>query len=181
MQTALYQKCYKTYSPEILPHVMTYEDQFPETTSGNNLLRCHKKTSKFFVTPPKVLVVEDNLMLQTVFTEMLHNIGCKVDIADDGYEAITMSSKKNYDLIFMDISLPKLDGLAATKIIRSKETDKKRNIIIAISACGDLLEKGCLEGGMDDVYVKPVLLDGFIRILTHWLPHLLLPNDARGH
>ncbi|MFU8797316.1 MAG: response regulator [Gammaproteobacteria bacterium] len=181
MQTAFYKKCYTTYSPAILPHVTTYEDGFPETTAGNNMLSHSKNMSEFFVRSPKILVVEDNLMLQTVFTDMLHSLGCKIDIADDGYEAISMSSKKSYDLIFMDIGLPKLDGLATTKIIRSRETDRKRNIIVAISAYGDLLEKGCLEAGMDDVCVKPVLLDGFLRLLTHWLPHLLLPNDARGH
>jgi CheY-like chemotaxis protein len=175
MKSFQYEKNYTTYFPAILPRVITYEDQFPEIHEDNNIFSDNQKISPIFATPPSILLVEDNLMLQDVFTEMLHHIGCKVDIADNGYEAIAMSNKKSYDLIFMDIALPKLDGVAATKIIRSKESDKKRNIIVGISAYGDLLEKGCLKSGMDDVYVKPVLLDGLIRILTYWLPHLLLP------
>ena len=167
MKTASSQSYYSNDSHLALQNITTYEDQFSETTSGNNI----------FTTPPKILFVEDNLMLQNIFTEMLNLLGCKVYIAEDGYEAVSMANKKAYDLIFMDIGLPKLNGIEATKSIRSQEPSQHRNIIVALTAYGNSVAKKCEAAGINDFYTKPVLIDDLTRILRYWLPHLLSPNN----
>jgi CheY-like chemotaxis protein len=167
----------KLYQANVFPKLFTFEDQFPEIDAGREIISHKGKKPALFIRAPKILLVEDNLMLQTVFDEMLSFLGCKIDIADDGYEAVAMANQKTYDVIFMDIGLPRLNGIGATKIIRSQEPSQYHNIIVALTAYGDAVAKECEEAGVNDFYTKPVLLDDLTRILKHWLPHLLVPNN----
>jgi CheY-like chemotaxis protein len=178
MKHVNHQEKQKFYHSNVFPKLVTYENQFPEIDSGDETTHHKGKKLKLFISPPKILLVEDNLMLQTVFEDMLSFLGCKIDIAEDGYEAVAMANKKIYDVIFMDIGLPRLDGIGATKAIRSQELRQHRNIIVALTAYGDAVAKECEEAGVNDFYTKPVLLDDLTRILKHWLPHLLIPNNT---
>jgi len=109
---------------------------------------------------PKILLVDDNKVNQRLAILIFHQIGFQCDVASDGKEAFEMVQQKRYDLIFMDLQMPVMDGLESTKLIRAFEADSKtlhRTIIIALS--GSELQENkeeCLKVGMDDFIEKPI-------------------------
>ncbi len=125
-----------------------------------------------------ILMAEDNLINQQVALGMLTKLGLKVDAVNNGEEVIKAIECKAYDLILMDIQMPVMDGLEATRRIREKESNKKKgdgkkshSIIIAMTAYamqGD--REKCLASGMDDYISKPVTPQSFIKILEKWIP-----------
>ncbi len=115
--------------------------------------------------PLNILVVEDNLTNQKVARQILKRLGYETDIVNNGREALVEVRKKEYDLIFMDIHMPELDGLAATREIR-KITCAIPPLIIALTA--DVLKgerERCLEAGMDDYLTKPVKIEGIKTVI----------------
>jgi two-component system sensor histidine kinase/response regulator len=115
----------------------------------------------------KVLLVEDYFINQEVTVDMLEMLDCQADVAEDGHTAVKMATENKYDLIIMDLQIPGIDGLEATKQIRAVEKGVNPAIIIALTASamqGDM-EK-CLSSGMDDYMSKPMefnTLEGKIR------------------
>ena len=108
----------------------------------------------------KILVVEDNKANQFVMSKILQNIGCDFVIAENGQKAIDVLKVHTFDLVFMDCQMPVLDGLEATKIIRSSNEPYSTIPIIALTANaveGD--EKTCLDAGMNDYLAKPVRIE----------------------
>ena len=105
----------------------------------------------------KVLVVEDNLINQKVAVRLLSNLGLQVDVAADGEQAIRQATRHRYDAIFMDIQMPVMDGLQATREIRKMPAPFGRVPVIAVTAnaLAGHREK-CLEAGMNEFIVKPV-------------------------
>ncbi len=105
-----------------------------------------------------ILLVEDNVINQRVAKRMVENMGYKVEIANNGQEALEMLNKKKYDLVLMDIQMPVLDGLRATQKIRVKEINTDEHIpIIAMTAHAQKEDRDrCLEAGMDDYLSKPI-------------------------
>jgi CheY-like chemotaxis protein len=104
----------------------------------------------------RVLLAEDNPVNQMVAVKMLERLGCRVDVAADGEEAVKMSERFPYDIIFMDVQMPVFDGLEATRRIRERG-DAKRVRIVAMTANameGD--RELCLAAGMDDYVSKPI-------------------------
>lgn len=117
----------------------------------------------------KVLLVEDNSVNQMVATRMLQRIGYVADIASNGKEAVEAVESIGYDLVFMDISMPEMDGLTACSIIKSSKTLKKIPVIIAMTAnamSGD--KENYLKVGMDDYLSKPVNLDELRNVISKW-------------
>ncbi len=121
----------------------------------------------------RVLVAEDNHTNQIVVEGMLELLGCQVDIAEDGMEAVKAYAEEHYDLVLMDCQMPELDGYGATKKIRVIE--EKRHIsrvpIVALTAhvmSGDKEE--CIHAGMDDHLGKPLQLKALLRVMKKWLP-----------
>jgi CheY-like chemotaxis protein/HPt (histidine-containing phosphotransfer) domain-containing protein len=109
--------------------------------------------------PLKLLVTDDNLINQKVAMRLLLQFGYSADVASNGMEAIAAVEKHPYDLVFMDVQMPGMDGLEATRRIRDTErrTGQKPLKIIAMTAnamVGD--RERCLEAGMDDYLTKPV-------------------------
>ncbi|MCO4783987.1 MAG: response regulator [Candidatus Cloacimonetes bacterium] len=105
----------------------------------------------------RVLVVEDDLINQRVILGMLNEIGFeKVEFANDGYEALELFEESKYNLIFMDLQLPKLSGLETTKLIRSVEVNSLTPIIALTSDV--LADKmlSCKQVGMNDFISKPI-------------------------
>jgi len=105
----------------------------------------------------RVLVVEDNLVNQQVTRRFLERLGCAVDIAENGQRAVEFCAREHYDLVLMDVQMPIMDGLAATREIRLQEHAGRRVPIIALtaSAMTDELER-CLAAGMDGLLTKPL-------------------------
>jgi CheY-like chemotaxis protein len=106
--------------------------------------------------PRQILVVEDNPVNQEVAAGLIAAFGHQVDVAWDGLEALEMVEHKDYDMILMDMQMPRLDGLAATRRIRALQGRYLLVPIIAMTA--NAMESDhqlCLEAGMDDYLSKP--------------------------
>ncbi len=120
----------------------------------------------------RVLVVEDNSINQQVVVGMLNSLGCvHVDAVTNGLEALENASRLSYDIIFMDVSMPVMDGLEATKKIRELESRAAALPIVALTAhamAGD--RERCLVAGMNDVVTKPVQPQALAEVLNSWLP-----------
>jgi PAS domain S-box-containing protein len=106
----------------------------------------------------RVLLAEDNPVNQLVATKMLESLDCRVDVAADGTEVIQMSGRFPYDLIFMDVQMPHVDGLEATRRIRLRDGHSVRIVAMTANAMQGDREK-CLEAGMDDYVSKPITPD----------------------
>jgi signal transduction histidine kinase/CheY-like chemotaxis protein len=132
-------------------------------------------------TARRVLVVEDNPMNQMVATKMLEKLGCRVDIAADGREAIAMVSSFPYAIVFMDCQMPEMDGYEATRMIRKREAAAHTPIVgvTAHAMAGD--RERCLASGMDDYLTKPVTIDGFAGALERWAGPKPPPADFAAH
>jgi signal transduction histidine kinase/CheY-like chemotaxis protein len=118
--------------------------------------------------PFQVLIAEDNLINQKLIRNVFDLLGYKADIAANGLEALSALKLKNYNLIFMDIQMPEMNGYEATGIIVERRKDD-RPIIIAMTANamqGD--REKCIEAGMDDYITKPMRIDELIRVIKFW-------------
>ncbi len=119
-----------------------------------------------------VLVVEDNTTNQIVATMMLRKLGCVVQIAGNGAQAIELLGKTAYDLIFMDCQMPVMDGFQATRKIRQLErqaNEKMHTPIIALTANALLGDRNqCIEAGMDDYLSKPFQLEQMASTIGRW-------------
>lgn len=104
-----------------------------------------------------ILIVEDYFINQEMLQDMLETLGHEVDTAEDGEEAVEKYKKNTYDLILMDIQMPKKDGYQAAKEIRSLEKGQKPTFILALTANALSSDREkCLAAGMDDYISKPV-------------------------
>ncbi|MGH8188260.1 MAG: response regulator, partial [Steroidobacteraceae bacterium] len=104
----------------------------------------------------KVLLVEDNTINQRVAQRFLERLGCDVALAADGQQAVEACSRDMYDIVLMDMQMPVMDGLEATRSIRAQEPVGRRTPIIALTANVLMTQlERCLEAGMDDYLTKP--------------------------
>lgn len=120
-----------------------------------------------------VLLVEDNKVNQAVATKMLKNLGCSYDIANNGEEAIEQINLVDYDLILMDLQMPVMDGITATKRVREVEqkNSEPRKIIVALTANAMKEDRQrCLAVGMDDYLSKPLKQKTLAHTLFEWIP-----------
>ncbi|MDF2984950.1 MAG: sensor hybrid histidine kinase [Eubacterium sp.] len=114
----------------------------------------------------QILLAEDDNVNQTVITRMLKERGYEVDLAQNGLEVLELHSVKKYDIILMDIHMPEMDGLEATKIIREREGTEKHTSIIAITAHalnGD--RERFLNLGMDEYISKPIKMEDLFQTI----------------
>ncbi|MBL8860641.1 MAG: response regulator [Planctomycetes bacterium] len=115
----------------------------------------------------RVLLVEDNPVNQKVAAKMLGRLGCAVDLAEDGAAAVERCRSADYALVLMDLSMPVMDGLEATRRIRQAEARSGRRVpIVALTANameGD--RERCLGAGMDDYLAKPLRFEGLARVI----------------
>ena len=124
--------------------------------------------------PLKILLAEDNLINQKLAVRLLEKQGWKTTVANNGREAVNLSEKEEFDLILMDVQMPEMDGLEATKKIRKREEHTGGHIsIIALTAHAfEEDRKRCLAAGMDDYTTKPIR----IKELFKTIDELLLKN-----
>jgi signal transduction histidine kinase/DNA-binding response OmpR family regulator len=126
--------------------------------------------------PPKdlkILITDDNELNHRVTNYLLKRLGYKADHAQNGLEAIAALERKAYDVILMDVQMPNMDGLEATRRIRQKFPQGSRPRIIALTANALTGEREkCLEAGMDDYISKPIKLEPLKEALENSAPTL---------
>ncbi|HWA14854.1 MAG TPA: response regulator, partial [Gemmatimonadales bacterium] len=124
------------------------------------------------VLPPagrRVLLAEDNAINQKVAILMLERLGCRVDVAGNGIEAVDLSARLPYDLIFLDCQMPEMDGYTAARAIREREAGNGRIPIVALTANAMESDRDeCLAAGMDDYLSKPVAMAALANMLRKY-------------
>ncbi|MBN1327223.1 MAG: response regulator [Candidatus Cloacimonetes bacterium] len=119
--------------------------------------------------PLRILLAEDNAINQKIALKMLEKMGYIADVAANGLEVMQALERQQYDLIFMDIQMPEMDGMEATEKIILKYPPDSRPRIVAMTANamqGD--KEKCLQAGMDDYISKPVTVEGIKKALELW-------------
>lgn len=116
-----------------------------------------------------ILLAEDEPFNQTVFCELLEDVGFQVDIAADGSQALSLAQQRSYDLILMDMQMPKMNGLEATIAIRQLSGYEKTPILAVTANAFETDRQACLEAGMNDHISKPVNIENFYATLLKWL------------
>jgi signal transduction histidine kinase/DNA-binding response OmpR family regulator len=145
-------------TPPMLDKLVRGEVEFEER---DNVMFHHRR----------VLVVDDLKVNQMLMAKILKDVGCVVDKAADGQEALTMLQRLSYDIIFMDCQMPEMDGFVATRALRHAEVGTgKHTTVVALTAdamSGD--REKCIAAGMDDYINKPFKIDQIKGVLQKWL------------
>ncbi|MGI9325245.1 MAG: ATP-binding protein [Pseudomonadales bacterium] len=117
-----------------------------------------------------VLLVEDNAVNQTVALKMLQKLGIEADLAENGRHAIEMLQQKDYAVVFMDMQMPEVDGVEATRLIRIMDELPQPHIIAMTANALEEDRQQCLEAGMNDFIAKPIRLEDVRRALSALQP-----------
>jgi CheY-like chemotaxis protein len=134
------------------------------------------------ITGTRILLVEDNPVNILVANGLLSKLGCIVEAAEDGPEAVELACSKSFDAILMDVQLPTMDGLEATGAIRKHEAQTgKRTPIIALTA-GTLSEEreACFAAGVDDYLSKPFTAENLLATLGRWVASVKEDRPSRS-
>jgi len=152
--------------------VMTAAPSKRVARAETGLLRHHKGC--------RILLAEDNAINCEVAVALLSSAGLVVDTAVNGREAVDMVSASDYDLVLMDIQMPEMDGLEATRLIRSMK-DKEALPILAMTAnVFDEDRKACLGVGMEDFVAKPIEVNDLFSTLAKWVPKQNTANPEQN-
>jgi len=120
----------------------------------------------------RILIAEDNRVNQLVVTNMIAGLGFEIEIAENGRIALEKFRENKPDLIIMDVSMPEMDGLEATKAIRAHEREHEFGRVPIIAATAHAMEedrKRCRAAGMDDYIAKPLRQDAIVAKIRQWL------------
>jgi len=132
----------------------------------------HKDIDKMIPRLEKILIAEDNIVNQKVISRMLLKLGFNGHVVDNGREAVQAVKKQTYDLIFMDMQMPELDGIAATREIRNLKNHNAQKVpIIALTA--NVMEsdkQACFVAGMSEFVMKPLKVVTLREIIDRFLP-----------
>lgn len=118
----------------------------------------------------RVLLVDDSASNIAVGKILLKRIGCDVSVAKNGEEAIQVASNDRFDLILMDVSMPIMNGLTATQLLREHEGPNQLTPVVGVTA--HTLEsdrRDCLNAGMNDFLPKPITKDALSKIIEQWI------------
>ena len=129
----------------------------------------------------RVLVVEDVELNREILLDMLREDGLKADTAENGQEAVTKAASNPYDIIFMDMQMPIMDGLTATMTIRRMAAHRETPIIAVTANVFEKSRDECLAAGMNDFLCKPLDPDDLHAALHQWLSKEPAPVAVESH
>jgi CheY-like chemotaxis protein len=148
---------------------ITHAEEDKSETSRKSAVHFTGKMSPDFAKqfPLKILIAEDDEMNKQMALMLLKRLGYEADCAANGKEVLEIVSEKRYDVILMDVEMPEMDGLEATRMIRLCLTEQP--VIIAMTANAmDGDRDACLKAGMEDYLSKPVNVDDLMKKLETW-------------
>lgn len=146
---------------ESIAHVLDYKLNEQAEELSNSLAERLKSTNF------KILLAEDNQVNQMVAKMLFKSLNLKIDVAENGIIALDKMFEIDYDIVFMDVQMPELDGLETTKHIRQNQNELPIIALTANAMKGDM--EICLEAGMNDYLSKPVKLHDLEKIIEKWL------------
>jgi two-component system sensor histidine kinase/response regulator len=120
----------------------------------------------------RILMAEDSELIRRVARFQLEELDYSVDVVENGLQAVEAVSGGEYELVLMDMRMPEMDGLDATRAIREAERKNGRHVIV-VALTANVLDgdrEACTKAGMDDFLAKPLKLDALRVVLEHWLP-----------
>ncbi len=135
----------------------------PPKSKSQQMLTYPQLAAEF---PLKILLVEDNKFNQMVAIAMFKRLGYQInDIANNGLEALQAVENQSFDLVFMDVQMPEMDGLAATRLIRTKLMSQVRIIAMTANAMPED-RQACIDVGMNDYISKPISIPEIMRVVS---------------
>lgn len=126
-------------------------------------------TRQFIDNAPRILLVDDNDVNRKVATGILKKSGCEITEAKDGFEAIELAKKNTFDLVFMDIQMPKMNGVKATQKIKSLKLEHQPPIVAMTAYSMEEDRQKFLDNGLDDYLAKPIKAEMLINKVKSWL------------
>jgi two-component system sensor histidine kinase/response regulator len=123
----------------------------------------------------RVLLVEDNDINQLVARELLEEIGLVVDVADNGAQALDMVQRTDYALLWMDMQMPVMDGVSATRAIRALAGLRQPPVVAMTANATEQDRQKCLQAGMDDFLIKPFEPHELLRLALRWIKGSMQP------
>ncbi|KAJ6456017.1 hypothetical protein C8R47DRAFT_1165682 [Mycena vitilis] len=151
----------------------------PETSTSTSTLRVRRAAFvPGWAVPPRVLLVDDDAVSRMLSSKFLQVFGCAIDVAVDGVSAVNKMNLEKYDLVLMDIVMPKLDGVSATSMIR--KFDPRTPIISMTGNARPSDIMSYYSSGMNDVLSKPFSKQGLFDMLEKHLTHLTVMNEQRS-
>ena len=126
----------------------------------------------------RILLAEDHVINQEVATTLLELAGLRVDVAENGVVALEMAFTQSYDLVLMDVQMPELDGLQATRMLRADPRTASLPIIAMTANAYAEDRAACMASGMNDHLAKPVVPSVLYEVLSRWLPRSKAPAEV---
>ena len=117
----------------------------------------------------RLLLAEDHPINREVALELLHGVGLAVDTAENGRMAVAMADARPYDLVLMDVQMPEMDGLEATRVLRARPAHAHLPILAMTANAYEEDRRRCMAAGMNDFVAKPVIPDELYATVLHWL------------
>jgi CheY-like chemotaxis protein len=117
--------------------------------------------------PLRILLAEDNVVNQKLALRLLQQMGYRADLASNGIEAVESVQRQTYDVVLMDVQMPDMDGLEASRKINARWRQQERPRIIAMTANAMQGDRDmCLAAGMDDYLTKPIRVERLVEALN---------------
>lgn len=148
----------------------TFSFQVALNTTTENVIEEQEEVLQVFEPKAsKILLAEDNQMNQFIAKKIFSTLGYTIDIAVNGREAVTMHKNNSYDIIFMDVQMPEMDGLEATKKIHAMDQSRKPVIVAMTANALKEDEDICFAAGMQDFLAKPFTIEQLKMVLNRWV------------